>query len=145
MVSLLVQQESSGMIIQQGAFEIINGSVVLEDNTSITIGPATVIPEPWNRQLAKEILGYRSEIEKLKIELDTEIKKFDVFKEASREREDKIKNYMTEKYRAVKLENIILNSFWNKQGKIIIWAVASGAAAALGTYLFCRETSKYGC
>lgn len=132
-------------ITQDGAFEIIEGSVVLEDNSAISIGPATVIPEPWNRQLAIEILGYQEKIEKLEIDLNTEIKKFEIYKEATRNREDEIKEFMGDRYKAVYLENTILKGPWNKYGKVILWCAATAATVVLGTWFICRETDKYGC
>uniref|UniRef100_A0A6H2A1P3 Uncharacterized protein n=1 Tax=viral metagenome TaxID=1070528 RepID=A0A6H2A1P3_9ZZZZ len=127
------------------AITITSGEVVTDKGEQLTIGSGSFIPSPFDMELAQKILGYKEKVLHLELDLKIEIEKFEVFKEASRTREDKIKDFYLEKYRAERLENEILNSWWNRYGKIILWVGVSIAGSAFLVWGMCRYTEEMGC
>jgi len=133
------------IIILTQAIAITSGEVVTDQGERLTIGSGSFIPTPFDMELAQKILGYKEKILHLELDLKVEIEKFDVFKEASRTREDKIKDFYLEKYKAERLENEILNSWWNRYGKIILWVGIGAAGSAFLIWGMCRYTEEIGC
>ena len=133
------------VIILAQVITLSSGTVVTKNGEQLTIGSGSFIPSPFDIELANSILNYKEEILNLKLDLKTEIKKFEVFKDASRIREDEVKSFYLEKYRAERLENEILNSWWNKYGKVILWVGIGVAGSAFLIWGMCRYTGGIGC
>ena len=117
------------------AITVESGTIKTEAGNEIQIGPGTYIPSPEDKQLAKKIIWYKTEIENLKVMISTLEEKL-----ARREKHVMdIDKMWGDSYAALDVKYKVATGWWNQWGKPLLIGVVCFAGGSAVTYLIVEK------